>query len=447
MDAHTGIIIAFSLLLSFFFSGIEIAFLSANRLHIELKRKQGAVWARLMSYFVKNKTWFIGTVLAGNTWALVIFGIFTAGLLNPMVETWFPEGMASEVLELTASTLISTLLILIFAEFLPKSIFLLNPNVMLAAFSLPFQIIYYTVIRQLLILIFADFLPKSLFLLNPNVMLAAFAVPFQIMSSIFFPFTFTVVKLSRWLIKVLLRIRFSEELPTFELADLNHFLSNTRYVKHENEEIEINRKIFSNALAFRTAKLRDCMTTRTDIAAVDIADGMQNLKDAFIRSGHSKIVVYQDDINNVLGYCHQAALFKKPERIEDILTPAAPVQETMMAQALFVQLIKEHKSLAAVVDEFGEIEDEHDRQELLAVKLEENTYKLSARLEIEYINERFQLQLPLGDYDTLSGLILEYTQEIPGEGTTIVIPPYKFAIQKTTGNKIDTVKLTVMPPE
>ncbi|PGH37236.1 MAG: hemolysin, partial [Candidatus Nephrothrix sp. EaCA] len=371
MDAHTGIIIAFSLLLSFFFSGIEIAFLSANRLHIELKRKQGAVWARLMSYFVKNKTWFIGTVLAGNTWALVIFGIFTAGVLNPMVETWFPEGMGSEVLELTASTLISTLLILIFAEFLPKSLFLLNPNVMLAAFAVPFQIMYY----------------------------------------IFFPFTFTVVKLSRWLIKVLLRIRFSEELPTFELADLNHFLSNTRYVKHENEEIEINRKIFSNALAFRTAKLRDCMTTRTDIAAVDIADGMQNLKDAFIRSGHSKIVVYQDDINNVLGYCHQAALFKKPERIEDILTPAAPVQETMMAQALFVQLIKEHKSLAAVVDEFGEtsgivtledlmeeifgeIEDEHDRQELLAVKLEENTYKLSARLEIEYINERFQLQLP-----------------------------------------------------
>jgi len=424
MDAHTGIIIAFSLLLSFFFSGIEIAFLSANRLHIELKRKQGAVWARLMSYFVKNKTWFIGTVLAGNTWALVIFGIFTAGVLNPMVETWFPEGMGSEVLELTASTLISTLLILIFAEFLPKSLFLLNPNVMLAAFAVPFQIMYY----------------------------------------IFFPFTFTVVKLSRWLIKVLLRIRFSEELPTFELADLNHFLSNTRYVKHENEEIEINRKIFSNALAFRTAKLRDCMTTRTDIAAVDIADGMQNLKDAFIRSGHSKIVVYQDDINNVLGYCHQAALFKKPERIEDILTPAAPVQETMMAQALFVQLIKEHKSLAAVVDEFGEtsgivtledlmeeifgeIEDEHDRQELLAVKLEENTYKLSARLEIEYINERFQLQLPLGDYDTLSGLILEYTQEIPGEGTTILIPPYKFAIQKTTGNKIDTVKLTVMPPE
>lgn len=424
MDTHTGFIIAISLLLSFFFSGIEIAFLSANRLHIELKRKQGVLWARIMSYFVKNKTWFIGTVLVGNTLALVVFGIFTAGLLNPLVDSWLPRGMSSEILELIIETIISTLVILMFAEFLPKSLFFLNPNMMLAALAVPFQIMYY----------------------------------------IFFPFTFTIVRLSRWLIKVLLRIRFSEESQTFELADLSHFLSNTRHVKHENEEVEINKEIFSNALAFRTTKLRDCMTPRTDIVAVDIADGIGNLKETFIRSGHSKVVVYQNDINNVIGYCHQATLFKKPERMEDILTPITPAQETMMAQSLFVQLIKEHKSLAVVVDEFGgtsgmvtledlmeeifgEIEDEHDHQELLAVKLDEWNYKLSARLEIEYINERFQLNLPPGDYDTLSGLILEYTQEIPGEGTAIIIPPYKFSIQKTTGNKIDTVKVTMMPQE
>jgi len=417
---NSYILIAITLAFSFFFSGIEIAFLSANKLQIELQGKQGVLWGRIMSYFLKRQSWFIGTTLIGNTLALVLFGIYMAQLIEPWLASNLPQRINDEVFILIFQTLISTLLILFTAEFLPKSLFLINPNLMLAALAVPFRIIY--------------------------IILA--------------PLTFSIVYLSKIVIIHVLRIEYSEEKPVFALTDLNNYLKSMLKVRHEDEDVGLDKKIFHNALEFKTVRIRDCMIPRTEVTAIDVEEGIDKLTDAFIQSGHSKIIVYKESIDNVIGYCHSSALFKKPQRIEDILTPINIVQETMMANNLMVQLIKEQKSMALVVDEFGgtsgivsmedvieeifgEIEDEHDDDDLVEEKIDDTTYILSARLEVDYLNDHYKWQLPKGDYETLAGLILSYTEDFPAEGETVAIPPYSFTIQKTENKLINTVKLTV----
>jgi putative hemolysin len=417
---NSYILIAITLAFSFFFSGIEIAFLSANKLQIELQGKQGVLWGRIMSYFLKRQSWFIGTTLIGNTLALVLFGIYMAQLIEPWLASNLPQSINDEVFVLIFQTLISTLLILFTAEFLPKSLFLINPNLMLATLAVPFRIIY--------------------------VILA--------------PLTFSIVYLSKIVIIHVLRIEYSEEKPVFALTDLNNYLKSMLKVRHDDEDVGLDKKIFHNALEFKTVRIRDCMIPRTEVTAIDVEEGIDKLIDAFIQSGHSKILIYKESIDNVIGYCHSSALFKKPQRIEEILTPINIVQETMMANNLMVQLIKEQKSMALVVDEFGgtsgivsmedvieeifgEIEDEHDDDDLIEEKIDNTTYILSARLEVDYLNDHYKWQLPKGDYETLAGLILSYTEDFPAEGETVAIPPYSFTIQKTENKLINTVKLTV----
>jgi CBS domain containing-hemolysin-like protein len=417
---NSYILIAITLAFSFFFSGIEIAFLSANKLQIELQGKQGVLWGRIMSYFLKRQSWFIGTTLIGNTLALVLFGIYMAQLIEPWLASNLPQSINDEVFILIFQTLISTLLILFTAEFLPKSLFLINPNLMLATLAVPFRIIY--------------------------VILA--------------PLTFSIVYLSKIVIIHVLRIEYSEEKPVFALTDLNNYLKSMLKVRHDDEDVGLDKKIFHNALEFKTVRIRDCMIPRTEVTAIDVEEGIDKLRDSFIQSGHSKILIYKESIDNVIGYCHSSALFKKPQRIEDILTPINIVQETMMANNLMVQLIKEQKSMALVVDEFGgtsgivsmedvieeifgEIEDEHDDDDLVEEKIDDTTYLLSARLEVDYLNDHYKWQLPKGDYETLAGLILSYTEDFPAEGETVAIPPYSFTIQKTENKLINTVKLTV----
>jgi len=417
---NSHILIAITLAFSFFFSGIEIAFLSANKLQIELQGKQGVLWGRIMSYFLKRQSWFIGTTLIGNTLALVLFGIYMAQLIEPWLASNLPQSINDEVFILIFQTLISTLLILFTAEFLPKSLFLINPNLMLATLAVPFRIIY--------------------------VILA--------------PLTFSIVYLSKIVIIHVLRIEYSEEKPVFALTDLNNYLKSMLKVRHEDEDVGLDKKIFHNALEFKTVRIRDCMIPRTEVTAIDVEEGIDKLRDSFIQSGHSKVLIYKESIDNVIGYCHSSALFKKPQRIEEILTPINIVQETMMANNLMVQLIKEQKSMALVVDEFGgtsgivsmedvieeifgEIEDEHDDDDLVEEKIDDTTYLLSARLEIDYLNDHYKWQLPKGDYETLAGLILSYTEDFPAEGETVAIPPYSFTIQKTENKLINTVKLTV----
>jgi CBS domain containing-hemolysin-like protein len=291
-------------------------------------------------------------------------------------------------------------------------------------------------------------------------MLAALAVPFRIIYFILAPFTFSIVYLSKIVIIHVLRIEYSEEKPVFALTDLNNYLKSMLKVRHDDEDINLDKKIFHNALEFKTVRIRDCMIPRTEVTSINVEEGIERLRETFIQSGHSKILIYKDTIDNVIGYCHSSALFKGPKRIEDILTPINIVQETMMANTLMVQLIKDRKSLALVVDEFGgtsgivsmedvieeifgEIEDEHDNDDLIEQKLDDHTYLLSARLEVDYVNDHFKWQLPTGDYETLGGLILSYTEDFPKEGETISIPPYSFTIQKTENKLINTVKVVV----
>ena len=420
MESSEYVMIGITLVFSFFFSGIEIAFLSANKLQIELQGKQGVLWGRIMSYFLKRQSWFIGTTLIGNTLALVLFGIHMAQLIEPLLAANLPESINDEVFVLVFQTLISTLLILFTAEFLPKSLFLINPTLMLAALAVPFRIIY--------------------------VILA--------------PLTFSIVYLSKIVIIHVLRIEYSEEKPVFALTDLNNYLKSMLKVRHDDEDINLDKKIFHNALEFKTVRIRDCMIPRTEVTSINMEEGIEKLRETFIQSGHSKILIYKDTIDNVIGYCHSSALFKGPKRIEDILTPINIVQETMMANTLMVQLIKDRKSLALVVDEFGgtsgivsmedvieeifgEIEDEHDDDDLIEQKIDDHTYLLSARLEVDYVNDHFKWQLPTGDYETLGGLILSYTEDFPKEGETVSIPPYSFTIQKTENKLINTVKVVV----
>lgn len=420
MESGPYIMIAITLVFSFFFSGIEIAFLSANKLQIELQGKKGVLWGRIMSYFIKRQSWFIGTTLIGNTLALVLFGIYMAQLIEPWLTSNLPESINDEVFVLIFQTLISTLLILFTAEFLPKSLFLINPNLMLATLAVPFRIVY--------------------------IILA--------------PLTFSIVYLSKMVIVYVLRIEYSEEKPVFALTDLNNYLKSMLKVRHEDEDIELDKKIFHNALEFKKVRIRDCMIPRTEVTAIDVEDGIEKLKEVFVQSGHSKILIYKETIDNVIGYCHSSALFKKPQRIEEILTPINIAQETMMANHLMVQLIKERKSMALVVDEFGgtsgivsmedvieeifgEIEDEHDADDLTEQRINEHTYLLSARLEVDYLNDHYKWRLPVGDYETLGGLILSYTEDFPIDGDTISIPPYSFIIQKTENKLINTVKVVV----
>ncbi len=420
MDTSLLPLIFTALVFSFFFAGIEIAFLSANKLQIELQGKQGVLWAQIMSKYLKDPSSFIGTTLIGNTLALVLFGIFTTQLFEPVLVKVLPGSLNNEVSVLIIQTLASTSIILFTAEFLPKSLFLINPNFMLAMLAVPFRILYFPL----------------------------------------WPIMFTIVSLSKFVIVHVLQLEYSEAKPVFGLTDLNNYLKNMFKVRHEDEEIELDKKIFHNALEFKTVKIRECMIPRTEITAVSLDEGIKKLKDAFVDSGHSKILIYRETIDDVIGYCHSSALFKKPKNIEEILTSIIIVPETMMANELMVQFIKERKSLAVVVDEFGgtsglvsmedvieeifgEIEDEHDEDDLVEQKLDHRTFMLSARHEIDYLNETYAWQLPLGDYETLGGLILSYTEDFPEVGDSISIPPFNFTIQSTDDNRIDTVKVIV----
>ncbi|MDL5045966.1 hemolysin family protein [Oscillatoria amoena NRMC-F 0135] len=370
--------------------------------------------------FIKKPSMFIGTTLIGNTVALVFYGIFMAQLLEPVLQARLPEPLRSDAFILVTQTLLSTSLVLITAEFLPKSIFLINPNVMLSALAVPFNVVYY----------------------------------------LLYPFVAVVIATSRFVIIYIFRTEYSDERPVYGFTDLNHYLKSMMKVRHEDEVVTLDKEIFHNALEFKTVKVRDCMIPRTEIIAVNLQDGIDQLTHAFVESGHSKILVYKDSIDEVIGYCHSSGLFKKPASIEEMLTPIVTVSETTLANELMLRFINERKSLAVVVDEFGgtsgivsmedvieeifgEIEDEHDQDDLMEQKLDEKTWLLSARLEIDYLNGKYGWGLPTGEYETLGGLILAYAENLPGAGETIAVPPFTFTVQSTLDNRIDAVKITM----
>ncbi|HET8859849.1 hemolysin family protein [Marivirga sp.] len=423
MESSYLIYIIISLLFSAFFSGTEIAFISSNKLHIELQSQQGIISGKILSKFLEKPSSFIGTMLIGNTISLVVYGIYMAKMIEPILISNLPLFFQNAAFILLAQTFISTIFVLFIAEFTPKSIFLLNPNGLLSFFALPLWLIYY----------------------------------------ITYPIVFIIVSLSKLFIKYVLRLNYEEDKPVFGLTDLDHFVKNTVQLDHQESKVELDKKIFNNALEFKTIKVRECMIPRTEVVAVDYEDTIEELKDAFSDSGHSKVLIYKDTIDDVIGYCHSLALFKKPFSIKDILTPIIIVPETMPANELMIQFIQEHKSLALVVDEFGgtsgivslediieeifgEIQDEHDDEDLAEEQVSENTFIFSARLEIDYINDKYFLNLPEGDYDTLGGFILSITENFPQLKDEVVSPPFRFVIESMEENRINLVKLIVNNP-
>ena len=413
------LMICICLIFSGFFSGMEIAYISADKLRIEMLSQKKGLMASSLSYFQRHRARFLSTTLVGNNLALVLYGILMATLLEPRIINILPHWIDSPIIALVIQTLIATFIVLITAEFLPKSLFLLNPNTLLRIFSLPMM---------------------GLFVLMS-------------------PLVWMVEIISKFIVTRIFQLSYAESQSLFALTDLNNFVKkNTEHSEIEDQEIDV--KFFNNAIEFKEIQVRECMIPRTEIIAVDINDDLLKLSAAFIDSGHSKIIVYKENIDNVIGYCHSLEMFKKPKSIKDILTTILIIPETMPANELLVRLIADQKSLALVVDEFGgtaglvsiedvmeeifgEIRDEHDDEFLIEQKIAENIFLLSARHEIDALNEKYNWSLPKGDYDTLGGLILAKNEDIPTIQDEIGIDHFLFQIINMEDNRIDQVRLTI----
>jgi CBS domain containing-hemolysin-like protein len=420
METSYLVYVGIALVFSAFFSGIEIAYISANKLQIELQKKQGRWSGKVLSKFLAKPGQFIGTTLIGNTIMLVLYGTFMAFLLDEPLRNLLPVSINNEAVILISQTILSTLLVLITGEFLPKSIFMLDPNRMLNFFAVPFLIIY----------------------------------------SIMYPVVWLLVALSKLFITQVLRLEYNEEKPVFTITDLNSFIKDQMGQNRTAGNVEVDSKIFDNAIEFKTVRIRECMIPRTDIVAVEISDPIEELKKVFEESGHSKVVIYRESIDEVIGYCHQLELFKKPKTIEDILTPIIIAPESALANEVLIQFIQERKSLALVVDEFGgtsgivsmediieeifgEIDDEYDNEALTEQLIGELEFLLSARLEIDYLKEKYGWELPNGDFETLSGFILSQTENLPNIGETITYGRFTFTIVSKQAHRIETVRLKI----
>jgi putative hemolysin len=415
---YVGIILA--MVFSAFFSGVEMAFVSSNKLYFELKAKQNILSAKIIAHFNQSPSQFIGTMLIGNTLSLVAYGIFMEEFLHHLILANLPW-ITNVIIARLIASIVATIIILTTSEFTPKSIFLINPDAIL------------------------EFL----------------AIPIWIINTLMFPLVWLTVGLSKWFITRVLRLSYSEEKPAFGLTDLNHYLQNLNRKVSTEEENEVDTKIFHNALEFKQVKVRDCMIPRTEITAIEIEEGIEGLKKVFIESGHSKVLVYEETLEEVLGYCHSLALFKKPKDIQSILTSIPIVPEAMPANDLMLKFSKERKSLAIVVDEFGstsglvsmedvmeqifgEIQDEFDdTEDWIEKRLDDHTFILSGRHEIDYLNEKYNWNLPEGDYETLGGMLIHLYEDIPAVNEVITLSAFQFQIMTVTDARIDTVKVII----
>ena len=334
----------------------------------------------------------------------------------------------------------------------------LEPKIELFTHNQGLILLSQTIISTLLILFFAEFLPKALFIINPNRVLTIAAVPLRIIYILLYPFTYITVAISNSILK-LFKMDVSESDLAFSKVDLEHFVMDIQERHEEGEEIDAEIQIFKNALDFSDVKVRECMIPRTEIIALEVETDLDYLKSKFIKTGLSKILIYRENIDNIIGYVHSKELFKSPESIKSILLPVAIVPEAMSAQDLLGECIKSNRSIAVVVDEFGgtsgiltiediieeifgEIEDEHDKEELLEVKINENEFEFSARIEIDYLNDKYQLDLPESDeYETIAGLIINIHESIPEKGEIIRLEHFIFTIEEVDNNKIEIIKI------
>jgi CBS domain containing-hemolysin-like protein len=420
------VIIVVSLILSAFFSGMELAYISSNKIHIEIEKKQDGILARILTKLTSKPSKFIATMLIGNNIALVIYGFFMGDLLVSWFQMVLPQ--TSGVLYL-----------------------LLND----------FSLLTQTVISTLVILVTAEFLPKVFFQIYANTLIKALAIPAYIFYMLFSMLSDFVI----WISDVVLKRFFKTEGDQVQLAftkvELGNYINEQMQSVEAHDQVDSEIQIFQNALEFSGVKAREVMVPRTEIIAVEINDTMANLSALFTETGCSKILVYKESIDDILGYAHAFQLFKKPKTIKEMVLPVELVPETMLINDILNVLIKKRKSIAVVLDEYGgtsgimtvediveelvgEIEDEHDRVDLIEEKIDDTNFVFSARLEVDYLNETYKLNLPEGEnYETLGGLIVDFTEEIPQKDEIVDTEKFEFKIIEVSTTKINLVSLSV----
>tara|TARA_R110000787_G_scaffold12665_1_gene40674 strand:+ start:721 stop:1995 length:1275 start_codon:yes stop_codon:yes gene_type:complete len=417
------IIILVSIILSAFFSGMEIAFVSANKLHIELEKKREGFLPNILSKLTQESSKFITTMLVGNNISLVIYSYF----MGKVIVDFLPINSFNEFSILLTQTGISTILILVTAEFLPKAIFRVYANETLKIFALPAYIFYL----------------------------------------LLYPFSSFINRISDFFLKLFFRTDKDQQQTEFSKEELGNYILEQLETGNNNNDDEIDSEIqiFQNALEFQKVKAREIMVPRTEILAIEIHEKVTKLSEFFISSGYSKILVYKNSLDDIIGYVNAFELFKKPTTIKSILLPVEIVPESMMINDVLNSLMRKRKSIAVVVDEyggtsgmitvedvveelFGEIEDEHDVQELTDEQISETEFKLSARLEIDYLNEEYNLGFPKEEaYETLGGFIIDYTENIPEKGEVLNILNYRIIILRVSSSKIDEIHLKIMDNE
>ncbi|PKG49965.1 hemolysin family protein [Olleya sp. 1-3] len=420
------IIIVTCLLLSAFFSGMEIAYVSSNKIHIEIEKKQDGFLAKILSKITAKPSKFIATMLIGNNIALVIYGFFMGDLLLDWFHSLLPSNYPLVTYLLTDLSLLSQ-----------------------------------TILSTLLILFTAEFLPKVFFQIYSNTLLKVLAFP----AYVFYVFFSWVSDFVIWISDVVLKKFFKTEGDQVQLAftkvELGHYISEQMESVEEHEDIDSEIQIFQNALEFSEVKAREVMVPRTEIIALELQDTVQHLSAVFTETGCSKILIYKETIDDILGYVHSFDLFKKPKNIGAMIMPIELVPETMLVKDILNVLIKKRKSIAVVVDEyggtsgimtvediveelFGEIEDEHDTIDLIEEQKDDITFVFSSRLEVDYLNETYKLNLPEGEnYETLGGLIVDHTEQIPMQNEVVSTEKFDFKILEASNTKIELVELTI----
>lgn len=410
-------IILLTLIASAFFSGLEIAFITSNKLRIELESKQGKWIQSILSYFNKYPTRFLGTMLLGNNIAIVVFGIYMEEELRYFISPFIhsPIGL------LFVQTIISTLFILITADFLPKNIFRINPNLILNFFAIPLWVVYW----------------------------------------LMYPVVFLTIELSEFVLKKIFKVTIENEKLAFGRIDLDYYVREGSKADKINE-VEHEIKIFKNALGFANVKARECMIPRIEIVAVNVNEKIGKLTEIFVQTRLSKILIYETTIDNIIGYVHSHELFRQPDSIRSVLLPANIIPESMPASEVLTLFIQQRKSIAVVVDEyggtsgiitmediieeiFGEIEDEHDKEEMIEKQISKNEFLFSGRLEIDYLNEKYKLDLPsFEDFETLSGLIIHHHESIPITNEEIHLGKFVFRVVSVGNNRIDQAHLKII---
>ena len=417
------IVVIVTLFFSAMFSGLEIAFNSTNRLQLEVDLKKNRFSAKIIRLFFKNQSRFITSLLIGNNIANVVYGIAVAMLLRPALLWMLPSALEVEFVILLLQSVISTLIVLVLAEFLPKVLFRINPNAILSFFAMPTFLVY----------------------------------------CLLYPLTLLYSGIANLIIRLVFRMKVDQQQYHISTVDFDDYITEYADPDEADEDVQQEIQLFQNAMDFRSVKLRECMGPRNEIEAVKLTDNLHFVKDRFEETKHSKLIVYSDNIDNIVGYIHlndvvNAIAHQKSEDIAPLVRPIDFFPETYTADRLLKHFIQKHQGVAVVVDEFGgtsgivtmedvveeifgEIEDEYDEEEKIE-EVKEDTYVFSARLEIDYLNETYKLDLPVSDdYETLAGMVLHYYESIPETGEELTIGDYRIKVLKATDMKLEELEL------